>query len=211
MGEHYLDTVVVGGSIPPAPTINLSSIIQRRIKIATPRRTKPELDDKTNINEGIDAPEVRVIDQEGEQLGIIEISKAIALAAEKGLDLVEVSGKSKPPVCRIMDYGKFKYQIRKKQQDAKKKQAVIKIKEIKLRPKTEEHDFNFKLKHAMGFLSEGNKVKVTVQFRGREMAFVQLGMDLLTRFAEAASELGEMEATPKQEGRTARMILAPKK
>lgn len=110
-----------------------------------------------------------------------------------------------------MDYGKYKYQIRKKQQDAKKKQAVIKIKEIKLRPKTEEHDFNFKLKHALSFLGDGNKVKVTVQFRGREMAFISLGMDLLKRFAEATSEVGEVETRPKQEGRTARMILAPKK
>lgn len=127
------------------------------------------------------------------------------------MDLVEVSGKSDPPVCRIMDYGKFKYQQSKKLHDAKKKQAVIRIKEIKLRPKTEEHDFQFKLKHAIEFLKEGNKVKVTLQYRGREMAFTHMGVELLQRFADEADEIGEVEARPRAEGRTTFMILAPKK
>jgi len=133
------------------------------------------------------------------------------IAEGKGLDLVEVSGKSDPPVCRIMDYGKFKYQASKKQHEAKKKQVVIKIKEIKLRPKTEEHDFNFKLKHAREFLEQGNKVKVTVQFRGREMAYTYLGLELLKRFELDTEDIGVVESQPKHEGRLAQMILAPKK
>lgn len=152
-----------------------------------------------------------MIDDDGAQLGIYDIDEALELAEEKGLDLVEVSGKSKPPVCRIMDYGKFKYQQSKKQHDAKKKQAVIRVKEIKLRPKTEEHDFNFKLKHAVGFLKEGNKVKVTLQYRGREMAFTQLGLELLERFAKEAEDVGVVESKPRAEGRTTFMVLAPKK
>lgn len=133
------------------------------------------------------------------------------MAAERGFDLVEVSPKADPPVCRIMDYGKYKYQISKKQHDAKKKQVVVKVKEIKMRPKTEEHDFRFKLKHARNFLEAGNKVKVTVQFRGREMAFVSLGIDLLNKFRQDAEDVGIVETEPRTEGRTALMILAPKK
>ena len=139
------------------------------------------------------------------------MKQALALAQEKGLDLVEVSSKSKPPVCRIMDYGKFKYQQRKKANDAKKKQTVVRIKEIKIRPKTEEHDFQFKLKNARGFLEAGNKVKVTLQFRGREMAFAQKGLELLRRFAKEADDVGSIESHPRAEGRTALMILVPKK
>jgi translation initiation factor IF-3 len=152
-----------------------------------------------------------VIDEDGAQLGIHDRDEALELAENRGLDLVEVSGKSDPPVCRIMDYGKYKYQLSKKLHDAKKKQVVIRIKEIKLRPKTEEHDFNFKLKHAIGFLKEGNKVKVTLQYRGREMAFAQLGLELLERFATEADEYGIVESKPRAEGRTTFMVLAPKK
>ena len=118
---------------------------------------------------------------------------------------------SKPPVCRIMDYGKFKYQASKRQHEAKKKQTKVVIKEIKLRPKTEEHDFNFKVKHASQFLDEGNKVKVTLMYRGREMAHRDLGILVLNRFAEALAEQGALEQEPRAEGRTAMMVLAPKK
>ncbi len=124
---------------------------------------------------------------------------------------MEVSGQADPPVCRIMDYGKYKYQKRKKQNDAKKRQVIVKVKEIKLRPKTEEHDFQFKLKHARGFLEDGNKVKVTVQYRGREMAYTYLGMELLERFANETEDLGVIETGARAEGRIAQMILAPKK
>lgn len=139
------------------------------------------------------------------------MKEALVLAEEKGLDLVEVSSSSKPPVCRIMDYGKFKYQQQKKANDAKKRQTVVRIKEIKIRPKTEEHDFQFKLKNARSFLEAGNKVKVTLQFRGREMAFTQKGIELLRRFAADADDVGTIETYPRAEGRTALMILAPKK
>jgi translation initiation factor IF-3 len=139
------------------------------------------------------------------------VGEAIEEAAERGLDLVEVGATSKPPVCRIMDYGKFKYQASKRQHEAKKKQTKIVIKEIKLRPKTEEHDFNFKVKHAGQFLDDGNKVKVTVMYRGREMAHRDLGIAVLDRFAESLTEKGAIEQEPRAEGRTAMMVLAPKK
>jgi translation initiation factor IF-3 len=209
VGEHYLDKVVVDGSIPSAPT---SQSPIRRTKIASPKRKRPiQKKDTTRINQDIKVPNVRVVDEEGTQFGILSIEEALGKAQEIGLDLVEVSPKSDPPVCRIMDYGKYKYQISKKLHDAKKKQVVIKIKVIKMRPKTEEHDFNFKLKNARKFLKDGNKVKVTVQFRGREMAFIQLGIDLLNRFQEETEDIGIVETKPRVEGRLALMFLAPKK
>ena len=181
--------------------------------IAPPRRRKPvpRKQDSTKINERITASKLRVVSDEGEQLGVLDRDDALERAEDMGLDLVEVSGKSDPPVCRIMDYGKFKYQASKKLHEAKKKQVVIKVKEIKLRPKTEDHDFQFKLKHARSFLEDGNKVKVTIQYRGREMAYTYLGMELLQKFAAATEDLGIIESRPRAEGRTAHMILAPKK
>ncbi|MDT8446959.1 MAG: translation initiation factor IF-3 [bacterium] len=171
----------------------------------------PRKEDQTRINRGIRVPEVRLIDENGEQMGIVVTDDARRIAEERGLDLVEVAAKSDPPVCRIMDYGKFKYEASKKQHEAKKKQTVIKVKEIKLRPKTEEHDYLFKLKHAREFLEEGNKVKVTIQFRGREMAYQELGLTLIRRFTEDCQDLGQMESAPRAEGRTAHTILSPNK
>lgn len=161
------------------------------------------------INREIRAKEVRVIDPEGKQLGILPLVEALRAAYNFELDLVEVSPKSEPPVCRIMDYGKFKYQQSKKAHDAKKKQAVIHLKEVKMRSKTEEHDFQFKLRHIERFLKEGNKTKVTVVFRGREMAHPDLGRNMLTRIIEEAKEWGKIEQAPKLEGRNFTMILAP--
>jgi translation initiation factor IF-3 len=161
------------------------------------------------INREIRAREVRVIDPEGKQLGILPLVEALRNAVNFELDLVEVSPKSEPPVCRIMDYGKFKYQQRKKAHDAKKKQAVIHLKEVKMRPKTEEHDFQFKLRHIERFLKEGNKTKVTIVFRGREMAHPDLGRNMLGRVTEEAKEWGKVEQPPKFEGRNFIMILAP--
>lgn len=207
MGEHYPDTVVVDGSIPSAPTESTQGG-----KIAVQKRRKPVKPvDKTRVNRDIKVPKVRVIDDDGQQLGILSTLEALGIAEDKGLDLVEVSDKSDPPVCRVMDYGKYKYQKSKKQHDAKKRQVVVKVKEIKLRPKTEEHDFQFKLKHARSFLNDGNKVKVTVQYRGREMAYTHLGLELLDRFAEATEDIGIVETKARAEGRIAQMILAPKK
>jgi translation initiation factor IF-3 len=161
------------------------------------------------INREIRAREVRVIDPEGKQLGILPLVEALRAAANSELDLVEVSPKSEPPVCRIMDYGKFKYQQSKKAHDAKKKQAVVHIKEVKMRPKTEEHDYQFKLRHVERFLKEGNKTKITIVFRGRELAHPDLGRNMLSRVTEASKEWGKVEQPPKFEGRNFTMILAP--
>lgn len=161
------------------------------------------------INREIRAKEVRVIDPEGKQLGILPVFEALRLATNYELDLVEVSPKSEPPVCRIMDYGKFKYQQSKKAHDAKKKQAVVHLKEVKMRPKTEEHDFQFKLRHIERFLKEGNKTKITIVFRGRELAHPDLGRNMLNRVTEEAKEWGKVEQPPKFEGRNFIMVLAP--
>lgn len=161
------------------------------------------------INREIRAREVRVIDAEGKQLGILPLVEALRAAANADLDLVEVSPKSEPPVCRIMDFGKFKYQQSKKAHDAKKKQAVVHLKEVKLRPKTEEHDLEFKLRHIERFLKEGNKTKVTIIFRGREITHSELGKQMMERIAEQAKEWGKIEQPAKFEGRNYVMILAP--
>lgn len=144
-------------------------------------------------------------------MGVIPIKEALAAAEERGLDLVEVAPGAKPPVCKIMDYGKYKYEMNKKAQEAKKKQTVVVLKEIKFRPKIDEHDFQFKVKHAFQFLGEGNKVKISVMFRGREMAYMNQGRQILDRVAEEAKEIANVEYLPKIEGRNMFMILAPKK
>jgi translation initiation factor IF-3 len=161
------------------------------------------------INREIRAREVRVIDSEGKQLGILPLVEALRVAANADLDLVEVSPKSEPPVCRIMDFGKFKYQQSKKAHDAKKKQAVVHLKEVKLRAKTEEHDLEFKLRHIERFLKEGNKTKVTIIFRGREITHSDLGKQMMGRITEKAKEWGKIEQPAKFEGRNYVMILAP--
>lgn len=161
------------------------------------------------VNREIRAREVRVIDSEGKQLGILPLVEALRAAANADLDLVEVSPKSEPPVCRIMDFGKFKYQQSKKAHDAKKKQAVVHLKEVKMRGKTEEHDFEFKLRHIERFLKEGNKTKVTIVFKGREIAHSDLGKKMMERVAEQAKEWGKIEQPAKFEGRNYVMILTP--
>ena len=152
-----------------------------------------------------------MIDPDNEQLGILELEEALAKADNLGLDLVEVSPNSDPPVCRIMDYGQYKYQQSKRQHEAKKNQKIIHLKEIKLRPKTDEHDFQFKLRHAIEFLEHGDKVKVSVFFRGREMIHQELGHKLLEKFTLQSDETAMVEVPPKMEGRSLSMILAPKK
>ncbi|MBI4639308.1 MAG: translation initiation factor IF-3 [Candidatus Tectomicrobia bacterium] len=162
------------------------------------------------INEMIRAKEVRVIDAEGKQLGILSIREALALAQEEGVDLVEVAPNGVPPVCRILDYGKYKYRFSKKSQEAKKKQKTIQVKEVKLRPKTEEHDYQFKMRNIRRFLSEGNKAKITMVFRGRELAHIEIGKKLLDRLAEEVSDVAALEQKPKQEGQNMTMVLMPK-
>ncbi len=154
--------------------------------------------------------EVRVINSDGKQLGVLPIEEALRLAQEEGLDLVEVAPNEKPPVCKIMDYGKFRYQQSKRSQEAKKKQKLIQVKEMKMRPKTEEHDYQFKVKHVRRFLEEGNKVKVTIMFRGREMDHTELGRKMLERIASDIEDISTMEQSPRQEGRNMTMVLTPK-
>jgi translation initiation factor IF-3 len=153
---------------------------------------------------------VRLIDEDGSQLGITPVEEALRIAEDRGLDLVEVAPNARPPVCRIMDYGKYKYEESKKQKKAQKKQHIIQIKEIKLRPKTEEHDFQFKLRHARKFLEERNKVKFTLIFRGRELQHKDRGQRLLEKVAGEVEDIGVIENGPKLEGRNMIMIVAPR-
>ena len=159
----------------------------------------------------IHRPEVRVINPEGQQLGIYPIQQALSIAQEMGLDLVEINPKANPPVCRIMDFGKFKYEQKKQANLAKKKQKVIEVKEVKMRPKTDEHDFNFKLKHIVRFLTEGNKAKVTIRFRGREIAHPETAASVLDRVISELGEMAVVEQPYRMEGRTMTMILGPGK
>jgi translation initiation factor IF-3 len=151
-----------------------------------------------------------VIGQEGQQLGVLSLKKALELAAQDELDLVEVAPNAEPPVCKIMDFGKFKYQQNKRTQEAKKKQTVIQVKEVKVRPKTDEHDLQVKVRHIRRFLGQKDKAKVTILFRGREIAYTELGMKVLERIREELKEEAVVEQSPKMEGRNMVMILAPK-
>lgn len=153
---------------------------------------------------------VRVIDQDGGQLGIMAVDEALASAEAKGLDLVEVAPTARPPVVRIMDYGKFKFEQAKAARAAKKKQHTVQMKEIKFRPGIDHHDFEFKCRHALEFLSDGNKVKVTMMFRGRQMAHPELGRDVLNRVAVVLADVGKIEQDPKLEGRNMTMLMTPK-
>jgi translation initiation factor IF-3 len=165
---------------------------------------------RVRINEQIKAPEVRLIGPDGQQVGVMPTREALAYAAEAHLDLVEVAPQATPPVCRVMDYGKFKYQQSKKQQEARRRQTTIQVKEIKVRPKIEEHDMGFKLRNARRFLEEGDKVKISVIFRGREIAHTDRGFRLLTLITEALAEVGTVEQDPRLEGRNLSMIVTPK-
>lgn len=159
----------------------------------------------------IRAREVRVIDDEGGQLGILAIGEALAAAEQRGLDLVEVAPDAQPPVCRIMDYGKFKYQQSKRAAEAKKKQVRIELKEVKMRPKTEDHDFQFKVKNARRFLEEGNKVKVTVMFRGREVTHPDFGRHLVEKMVAELGDIAQAEGLPSMAGRFMTLVLSPRK
>jgi len=172
--------------------------------------SRPGLQRELRINEGIRAREVRVISPEGEQLGILPVADALRIAVERELDLVEVAPEAAPPVCRIMDFGKFKYLQSRRVKEARKKQTIIQIKEVKMGPKTDEHDFQFKARHVRRFLEDGNKAKVTIRFRGREMAHTELGKKLLDRMAREMADLSTIEHFPKLEGRNLIMILAPR-
>ncbi len=170
------------------------------------RRSKPQ---GPKANERIKALDVQVIGSEGNNLGVMQLKQAIQLAKDEGLDLIEISPKANPPVCKIMDMGKYKYDLQKKANQAKKKQKIVSLKEIKLRPGTEIHDYNFKIKNAKKFISKGDKVKFTVKFKGREMQHVDLGKDLMNRIIEDTKDIGKVETHPKFEGRQMIMIIQP--
>jgi translation initiation factor IF-3 len=165
---------------------------------------------ENRINAQIQAPQVRVVGPDGEQLGILPIAEALEKSRGYNLDLVEVAPNADPPVCKVMDYGKFRYQQQKRSHEAKKKQTVIHVKEVKIRPKIDEHDYQFKLQHVKRFLNDGNKAKISVGFRGREIVHKDIGKKLLERFIEDTRELGEIESMPKMEGRNMTVVLVSK-
>lgn len=172
---------------------------------------RPERAPRVNINARIRAPRIRVIDEDGGQLGVMTPAEGMRLAQEKGLDLVEVAPAVDPPVCRIIDFGRWQYEQKKKANEAKKKQTMIQVKEIKFRPGTDDHDYDFKKNHAARILIDGDKVKATVHFRGREVTHKELGLALLMRLVEELAEEGSMEVEPKMEGMNMFTIIGPKK
>ncbi len=181
------------------------SFLRWRHELATNERDK-----RIRVNRMIRISPVRVITAAGEQLGVLPIEEALAAALERGLDLVEVAPTARPPVVKIMDYGKFKFEEAKAARAAKKKQHIIQLKEVKYRPGIDDHDFDFKTRHAREFLGDGNKVKVTMMFRGRQMAHLELGKAVLDRVAANLADVGKIESDAKLEGRNMTMVIAPK-
>lgn len=165
----------------------------------------------TRVNRMIRIPRVMVVDEEGEQLGILDTAEALAIAEDRGLDLVEVAPAARPPVCKIMDYGKFKYEQAKKARKAKQASHTVKVKTIQFRPKTDEHDYDFKKKHIITFLQDGNKVKVVMRFRGREISHVDLALEFLRHLVGELQEYGTPESEPQREGRLIIFVMAPKR
>lgn len=185
-----------GPPFPPRP---------RFTRGVTPQFSK----DEHRINERIRVPQVRLIDDVGNQVGVVDTREALQMAKDKGLDLMEVSPNSNPPVCKICDYGKFKYEKKKKEAVARKKQTVIKVKEVQLRPQTEEHDLEYKFKNIRQFLEDGDKAKITIMFRGREIAYADQGFKIMRELAERVKDIAMIEASPKLEGKKLIMVLAP--
>ena len=171
---------------------------------------EPPSKDGPRVNDQIEAASIRLIDARGEMLGVVPLYQALSLADEAGLDLVEISPNASPPVCKLLDFGKYKYELQKKENEARKKQKVIEIKEIKMRPGIDDHDYEVKRKAMVRFLTEGDKVKVTLRFRGREMVHTDLGARVLDRVRADLGELGKVEQTPKMEGRQMTMVIGPK-
>ncbi|WP_439155603.1 translation initiation factor IF-3 [Yoonia sp.] len=174
-----------------------------------PHNAPPQRDTGPRINDRIRSSEIRLIGADGENVGVVTPERAMVMAEEAGLDLVEISPNATPPVCKIMDYGKFKYETQKKEAEARKKQKIIEIKEVKFRPNTDQHDYEVKMRNVFKFLENGDKVKITLRFRGREMAHQELGRQLLERVAEDTKETGRVENFPKMEGRQMVMLIGP--
>ncbi|MDE9451760.1 translation initiation factor IF-3 [Aliiroseovarius sp. Z3] len=174
-----------------------------------PHNAPPTRDTGPRVNERIKAPEIRLIGADGENVGVVTPAQAMLMAEDAGLDLVEISPNASPPVCKIMDFGKFKYEQQKRESEARKKQKTIEVKEVKFRPNTDTHDYNVKMRNVFKFLENGDKVKVTLRFRGREMAHQNLGRELLERVAEDTKDVGKVENMPKMEGRQMVMMIGP--
>jgi len=172
---------------------------------------KRAINERTRINQQIRISPVRVISPDGEQLGILPVDRALQIAEEQGMDLVEVAPMARPPVCRIMDYGRFRYEEQRKEREARKKQHHVQLKEVKMRPGIEDHDFEFKVRNARRFLEEGNKVKLTMMFRGRQLAYPEIGRQVLTRAAQTVADVGKVESEPRLEARAMSMVIAPLK
>ena len=189
---------------PIDPTVEETTVIRR------PFRAPPTTKDGPRINEDITSPEVQLIDTEGHNHGVVPIARAIEAAQQAGLDLVEISPNSEPPVTKILDYGRFKYQSQKKAAEARKKQKTVEIKEIKMRPNIDVHDYEVKMRSVRRFFEEGDKVKVTLRFRGREMAHQELGVKLLDRVKDETAPIAKVESEPRLEGRQMTMVLAPR-
>jgi translation initiation factor IF-3 len=178
--------------------------------IARPQANVAPTKDGPRANEMITAPKVRLIDENGDNHDVVATDRAIEMAYEAGLDLVEVSPNADPPVAKIMDYGKYKYEAQKRANEARKKQKTIDVKEIKMRPNIDDHDYDVKMRSVMKFIEEGDKVKVTMRFRGREMAHQELGLAVLNRVRDQVAEVAKVEANPKMEGRQMIMVIAPR-
>tara|TARA_B100000073_G_C23703445_1_gene561307 strand:+ start:698 stop:1225 length:528 start_codon:yes stop_codon:yes gene_type:complete len=172
--------------------------------------SSPPSKDGPRVNENIDVPEVRLIGADGENIGVVSVQQAIQHSEEVGLDLVEISPNASPPVCKILDLGKFKYELQKKRNEAKKKQKVIDVKEIKLRPNIEDHDYEVKMRSMHRFLLDGDKVKITMRFRGREMNHQEIGINLLKRVVDDTEKVAKIEQEAKMEGRQLVMVMAPR-
>ncbi|MEM7267730.1 MAG: translation initiation factor IF-3 [Pseudomonadota bacterium] len=176
-----------------------------------PHHAPPTRDTGPRVNHNIRVPEIRLIDENGDNHGVVTPAHAVEMAQEVGLDVVEISPNAKPPVCKIMDLGKFKYETQKKAAEARKKQKVIEVKEVKFRPNIDTHDYDVKMRNVNRFLDAGDKVKITLRFRGREMAHQELGRELLKRIADDIEEVAKVESMPKMEGRQMIMVIAPTK
>ncbi|MBS1961262.1 MAG: translation initiation factor IF-3 [Bdellovibrionales bacterium] len=206
--------ITIGGNRPsiggPRPSIGGGGGFQPRPAFRGPRRDLTKFNtDEHRINERIRVPQVRLIDHEGNQVGVVGTPEALQMAKDAGFDLVEISPNATPPVCKILDYGKFKYEKKKKDHEAKKKQVVVKVKEVQLRPNTDEHDLAYKFKNVRTFLEEGDKAKITMMFRGREVAYVESGHKTMRRLIEELGEMAIVEAPPKLEGKKLIMVIGP--
>jgi translation initiation factor IF-3 len=193
------------------PRVSIEALNNRRIKTIArrPHNAPPTRDTGPRVNDKIQSAEIRLIGAEGENHGVVTPQRAMELADEAGLDLVEISPNAAPPVCKIMDFGKFKYETQKREAEARKKQKIIEVKEVKFRPNTDTHDYDVKMRNVVKFLGNGDKVKITLRFRGREMAHQNLGRALLERVADDIQEIGKIENMPKMEGRQMIMMIAP--